>query len=62
MAEDIDYYQEVGLDSDQVTELRKAFDSFDSEKKGAISSETTGELRVSRIISRLNDTQDKYCG
>ena len=43
MADNMDYYEEVGLDSDQVKELRKAFDSFDSEKKGAISSETTGK-------------------
>ena len=28
----------------QVTELRKAFDSFDSDKRGAISSETTGTI------------------
>ena len=28
----------------QVSELRKAFDSFDSDKRGAISSETTGTI------------------
>ena len=37
------YFEEVGLNSDQVTELRQAFDSFDSDKTGAISSETTGK-------------------
>ena len=54
-----DYYEEAGLTRDQViiliqdwsslthlqvTELRKAFDSFDSDKRGAISSETTGTI------------------
>ena len=42
------YFEEVGLNSDQVTELRQAFDSFDSDKTGAISSETTG--KTSKIL------------
>ena len=62
-----DYYEEAGLTRDQViiliqdwsspthvqvTELRKAFDSFDSDKKGAISSETTGTiLRISVVTN-----------
>ena len=39
-----EYYEEVGLTRDQVSELRKAFDSFDSDKRGAISAETTGTI------------------
>ena len=67
-----DYYEEAGLTRDQViiliqdwsspthlqvTELRKAFDSFDSDKRGAISSETTGTiLRISVVTNNQTAT------
>ena len=38
------YFEEAGINMDQVLQLKKAFDAFDSEKKGAISSETTGQI------------------
>ena len=34
--------EELGLNRDQILELKKAFDSFDCDKKGAICAETTG--------------------
>ena len=54
------FLDDVGLDKDQVLTLKKAFDAFDHEKKGAITTETTGigaistehrssEVRVHRV-------------
>merc|ERR1719342_669086 len=36
--------EELGLNRDQILELKKAFDSFDCDKKGAICAETTGQI------------------
>jgi len=39
-----EFLSDVGLDREQVITLKKAFDAFDMEKKGAISIETTGTI------------------
>ncbi|XP_023344064.1 troponin C [Eurytemora carolleeae] len=39
-----EFLEDVGLDKEQVLTLKKAFDAFDHEKKGAITTETTGTI------------------
>jgi len=38
------FLEDVGLDKEQVLTLKKAFDAFDSDKRGAITIETTGTI------------------
>ena len=40
------YFDELDLTMDQMSQLKKAFDAFDSDKKGAISAETTGNIEI----------------